>query len=82
MDAGPDSDAVYQDKLKLLAQTISDLGPDTVPLQEVGTSESFRDLQQALGGAYPARRARRVPTRAAPASAFSRGGGSFSRSRS
>jgi endonuclease/exonuclease/phosphatase family metal-dependent hydrolase len=51
----------FQDKLTLLSVVITQLAPDVVALQEVGGDEPLLDLQQALGAAYPHRRASNFP---------------------
>lgn len=51
----------FQDKLTLLAVVITQLAPDMVALQEIGGDEPLFDLQQALGAAYPHRRASNFP---------------------
>jgi hypothetical protein len=50
---GPATDADYRAKLHNLATTITQLAPDILAVQEVGSPEAFHDLQHALGGAYP-----------------------------
>ncbi|MBX7110241.1 MAG: endonuclease/exonuclease/phosphatase family protein [Dehalococcoidia bacterium] len=51
--SGAASVDVYQRKLRYLAKTIRDVGPDVIGLQEVGDPTCLADLQAALGGRYP-----------------------------
>ncbi len=53
----------FEQKLRLLGGVISRLDPDVVALQELGGEEPLRDLQQALGGAYPHRGVSAFPDR-------------------
>lgn len=53
----------FEQKLSLLARAINRLDPDVVALHELGGEEPLRDLQQALGGAYPHRAVSAFPDR-------------------
>lgn len=53
----------YHRKLALLADTITDLSPDVVGLQELGGEDGLQDLQDALGSSYPRRRFSGFPDR-------------------
>ncbi len=53
----------FEQKLRLLGGVISRLDPDVVALAELGGEEPLRDLQQALGGAYPHRGVSAFPDR-------------------
>lgn len=43
-DAGPESAAAYEAKLKALAETITELALDVLAVQEVGEPEALTDL--------------------------------------
>ena len=43
-DASPESATTYQAKLKALAETIMELAPDVLAVQEVGGPEALADL--------------------------------------
>lgn len=45
--------SIYQAKLALIARAISQIVPDVVALQEIGSPAALADLQQGLGGNYP-----------------------------
>lgn len=49
-DAGPTSDSAYQAKLDALAQTINQLAPDVLAVQEVGDPEAVDNLLALLAG--------------------------------
>lgn len=51
--SGATTDAVYRRKLRYLAKTIKEVGPDVLAIQELGHPTCLADLQQALGGRYP-----------------------------
>lgn len=46
--AGPASEAAYEAKLKALAETITELAPDVLAVQEVGEPEALADLVDRL----------------------------------
>ncbi|HEY0071479.1 MAG TPA: endonuclease/exonuclease/phosphatase family protein [Chloroflexia bacterium] len=50
---GPTTKTVYNQKQAHLAQRITDINPDVIALQEIGSPETFQDLQDGLAGAYP-----------------------------
>ena len=45
--------ATYEQKIPLLAQTIRDLNPDVIALEEVGSADALADLQAALNPGWP-----------------------------
>jgi endonuclease/exonuclease/phosphatase family metal-dependent hydrolase len=49
-DAGPPSETEYKAKLAALADTIGQLAPDVLGVQEVGSPEALADLVAKLGG--------------------------------
>lgn len=51
-DAGPESEATYEAKLKALAETITELAPDVLAVQEVGEPEALGDLVDRLAGTW------------------------------
>lgn len=51
-DAGPMSEAVYQAKLTAPAETITELAPDVLAVQEVGEPEALADLVSRLDGTW------------------------------
>lgn len=51
-DASLELVTAYQAKLKALAETISDLAPDVLAVQEVGDPEALADLTGRLGGGW------------------------------
>ncbi|MGE0134802.1 MAG: endonuclease/exonuclease/phosphatase family protein [Dehalococcoidia bacterium] len=51
--SGPTTEAVYRRKLRHLAKTVTEAGPDVIALQEIGHVSCLGDLQHALGGRYP-----------------------------
>jgi endonuclease/exonuclease/phosphatase family metal-dependent hydrolase len=64
---GPTTQEAYEDKLAALAETIGEIGPDVLALQEVGSSDALQDLVDRLDGdwhvalsAFPDRRGIRV----------------------
>lgn len=60
--AAPESDRqLYQRKLALLTNVITRLNPDLLGLQEVGSDDALRDLQDALGDRYPHRAVSTAP---------------------
>lgn len=50
--AGPESDAVYEQKLDGLASTIEAQAPDVLALQEVGDRDALDDLVDRLSGSW------------------------------
>jgi endonuclease/exonuclease/phosphatase family metal-dependent hydrolase len=50
--ADPESEAAYQAKLKALAETITELAPDVLAVQEVGEPEALADLVNRLDGTW------------------------------
>lgn len=50
--AGPESEAAYEAKLKALAETITELAPDMLAVQEVGEPEALADMVDRLGGTW------------------------------
>ena len=48
-DAGPESEVAYEAKLTALAETITELAPDVLAVQEVGEPEALDDLVHRLG---------------------------------
>ena len=60
-DAEPGAEDRYGRKLALLGAVIAAVDPDVVALQEVGGDAPLLDLQQALEGRYPHRRASTSP---------------------
>jgi hypothetical protein len=55
-DAGPEAEQTYRAKLDLLRRTIDHLEPEVIAFQEIGSEETFQDLQQALGAEFAHRR--------------------------
>ena len=51
-DAGPELEATYRAKLKALAETITELAPDILAIQEVGDPEALAGLVDRLGGTW------------------------------
>ena len=51
-DARPESATTYQAKLKALAETIMELAPDVLAVQEVGGPEALADLVDRLDGTW------------------------------
>jgi endonuclease/exonuclease/phosphatase family metal-dependent hydrolase len=51
--SGPKTPELYEQKMKVLAQTILSIAPDVLALQEVGNPETFADLQRRLQDRYP-----------------------------
>jgi endonuclease/exonuclease/phosphatase family metal-dependent hydrolase len=51
--SGPKTNEIYEQKMKNLVATISNIAPDVLAVQEVGNPAAFTDLQQRLGGRYP-----------------------------
>src|SRR5262245_33209858 len=50
---GPTSQEVFDQKLGNIAQTILNIAPDVLAVQEVGDPAPFLELQQRLGGFFP-----------------------------
>lgn len=50
---GPTTQEIYDRKQAHLAQRITDIDPDVIALQEIGSPQTFADLQAGLGGNYP-----------------------------
>ncbi|MDQ5824862.1 MAG: endonuclease/exonuclease/phosphatase family protein [Chloroflexota bacterium] len=50
---GPTTKKVYDQKQAHLAQRIRDIDVDVIALQEIGSQQTFLDLQAGLGGNYP-----------------------------
>jgi endonuclease/exonuclease/phosphatase family metal-dependent hydrolase len=50
---GPTTRDVYEQKLNNLAQTILNIAPDVLAVQEVGDPGAFADLHARLGGLFP-----------------------------
>ncbi len=51
-ETGPEAEAAYQIKLQALADTITELSPDVVAVQEVGEPEALADLVDHLAGSW------------------------------
>jgi endonuclease/exonuclease/phosphatase family metal-dependent hydrolase len=51
--SGPKDPAVYDRKMRNIAQTMLAIAPDVVGLQEVGDDAALADLQRRLGDRYP-----------------------------
>ncbi len=51
-EGGPESEAVYQEKLEGLAATINAQAPDALSVQEVGDPAALDDLVQLLDGSW------------------------------
>lgn len=51
-EAGPESEAAYEAKLEALAETITELAPDVLTVQEVGDPEAVADLIELLDGTW------------------------------
>ena len=51
-EGGPDSEAVYQEKLEGLAAKINEQEPDALSVQEVGDPAALDDLVQLLDGSW------------------------------
>ena len=51
-DASPESATTYQAKLKALAETVMELAPDVLAVQEVGGPEALADLVDRLDGIW------------------------------
>jgi len=51
-DADPDAEAAYQAKLTALAETITELVPDVLAVQEVGDPKALAGLVDRLGGTW------------------------------
>jgi endonuclease/exonuclease/phosphatase family metal-dependent hydrolase len=47
---GPTSQEIYEEKLAALARVITDIDPDVLAVQEVGSSEAIQDLVDRLSG--------------------------------
>jgi len=52
-ESGPKTQEEYTEKLESLAQTILNLDPDVLALQEIGEVEALEDLVAQLEGRYP-----------------------------
>jgi endonuclease/exonuclease/phosphatase family metal-dependent hydrolase len=52
-EPGPETAAIFDQKLRNLAATISAVAPDVIALQEVGDLAAFAALQERLGDRYP-----------------------------
>ncbi len=50
--SGPDSSTEYEKKLDSLAETITNLGPDVLAVQEVGDPAALEDLAGRLQGTW------------------------------
>ena len=51
--SGPKTTEAYENKLNSLAEVILSLNPDVLALQEIGSPESFADLNAKLENRYP-----------------------------
>lgn len=51
--SGPKTSETYEKKLSSLAEVILSLDPDVLALQEIGSPESFNDLNERLENKYP-----------------------------
>jgi endonuclease/exonuclease/phosphatase family metal-dependent hydrolase len=51
-DAGPETEAAYEAKLTALAETITELAPNILAVQEVGEPEALDDLVDRLAGTW------------------------------
>ena len=58
---GPDSQALFEQKLNTLAATVFDLEPDVLAVQEVGSEAAFSAPQDKVRAQYPYRQLSNLP---------------------